>query len=556
MALGRQGRAALALRRGRSGRAGHRNEQGQQHRIILPVRPRDPAQPRSGQGILPVRRAGTDGIYVANLTTETFTPLTVKLLTTDPAGKTVATDTLSLPDFGPGSEKRFDRTLGVTAPQEGTYIISGQVITTKPVTSESLGIAILPTLLLAGSLEGTPAIAAPCRPLPVRYAVHNAGNVRPTNGSIKIEVRSSDTKQLVYAQQIPFSLEGRTHRIDKIDFPRGTYTVSLRATAVNQPRGLTADFLLAEQILTISGPVEIIRSTTLVPRILILAGGENTTAIEQAVTAKLLNESFEQEGAFVKTVATVEEFTSQALTGIFNTYVLFEINEILDSVETIRSGLARGHGVVVAGSGERSRAVAEALGFEFGPVLSGNVPGITFSGASGLGLSGTMPISGNVLPPRKRGAQAVAVFPDGRPAVLMDVVDKGRTIVIPFSLTQSALNAGTTSPFSLLLRSAILATVPVQDDGGIVASVQLQVSSPTGPVKTRIIETLPRGAKVLWTSMAGSFKNGALTFELTAGPEPQRIVYLFQPANPAAVQTAAEVLSECDGAFVSQGKVE
>ena len=495
-------------------------------------------------------------VNIVNFTDKTIASMTVKLQTTDPAGKTTAVDTLTLPNVAPGEARTIDRVLDMPIPQEGTYMISGQAISAQPITVHSLGITILPTLVLKGSLEGTPSSAAPCRSFPIKYAMHNAGNVQPTNGSIKLEVRSSDTKQLVYAQQLPFSLDARTHRIEKVDFPRGAYMVSLRASAVNQQRGLTADFLLAEQTLTVSGPVEIKRSATLVPRILILAGGQNRTAIEQAVTEKLLKESFEQEEAYVKTVTAVEDFSAQALTGLFNTYVLFEISEMLDTVDAVRSGLARGHGVVVAGSGERSRSVAEALGFEFGTPLSGNVPAITFSGATGLGLSGTMPISGKPLPPRKRGAQAVAVFPDGRPAVLLDASEKGKTIVIPFSLTQSALTAGTTSPFSLLLRSAILAVVPMQEDAVNVASAQLMVSSPTGPVKAKIIETLPRGAKVLWTSIPGSFRNGALTFELTAEPEPQRIVWLFLPANQAAATTDSEVFSECNGKLVNQGKVE
>jgi hypothetical protein len=456
----------------------------------------------------------------------------------------------------PGEARTNDRGLNRTVPQEGTSIISGQAINTKPVTTNSPGIVILPTLLLKGSLEGTPSSAAPCRPFPVQYTVRNAGSVQPTHGSLKIEVRSSGMKQLVYTQQLPFSLDAGTHQLEKVDFPPGGYTVSLRASAANQPSGLTADFLLAEQALTVSGPLEIKRSATLVPRILILSGGENATAIEEAVMDRLLKESFEREGSYVKTVTTAEDFSSEALTGIFNTYVLFEINGILDTVEALQRGLARGHGVVVTGSGDRSRAVAEALGFEFGPALNGKIPAITFSGASGIGLSGTMPVSGTTLPPRKRGALAVAVFPDGRPAVLLDVIDKGRTIVIPFSLTQSALNAGTTSPFSLLLRSAILATVPGQDDEGTVAALQLLVSSPTGPIKAQIIEKLPPGAKVLWTSIAGSFKNDALTFELTAEPEPQRIICLFQPANATVVNTAIGVYSECNGKFVIQGKVE
>ena len=495
-------------------------------------------------------------VAMINFTAETLAAPIVKLQTTDPRGKTKAADTFTLPSVAPGETRTIDRVLEMQAPQEGTYTITGQASSARPITVNSLGIAILPTLLLKGSLEGTSLSAAPCRSFPVKYSVRNAGNVQPTNGSIKLEVRSSDMKQLVYAQQLPFSLDARTHRIDKTDFPRGAYTVSLRASAVNQPRGLTADFLLAEQALTVTGPVEIQRSAALVPRILILAGGENSTAIEQASREKLLKESFEEEGAYVKTVFSVEDFSSQALTGLFNTYVLFEINGMLNTVEAIRSGLAAGHGVVLVGSGDRSRAVAEALGVEFGTPLSGTVHSITFSGATGLGLSGTMPISGKALPPRKRGAQAVAVFSDGSPAVLLDAAEKGKTIVIPFSLTQSALSAGTTSPFSLLLRSAIQTVVPAQEDAVNVASMQLIVSSPTGPVKAKIIETLPPGARVLWTSMPGSFRNGILTFELTAEPEPQMIICLFQPANPATVKTAYEVFSECDGKLVSQGKVE
>jgi len=495
-------------------------------------------------------------VNIVNFRADTLARLTVKLQATDPAGKTHAMDGITLPNVAPGEARTEERVLDVPAPLEGTYIISGQAMTTQPLAADSLGIMVLPTLLLKGSLEGTPSTAAPCRPFPVRYTVRDAGNVRPTNGALKIEVRSEAAKELVYAQQLPFSLETRTQRIEKLDFPRGAYTVSLRASAVNPARGLTADFQLAEQALTVSGPTEVSRSATQVPRILILAGGDDSTTIEQAVREKLLRESFEQEPAYVKTVTNAEEFSAQASTGIFNIYVLFEINGMLDTVESIRSGLARGNGVVVVGSGDRSRAVGEALGFEFGPALTGTVPGITFSGSAGLGLSGTMPIGGKTLPPRKRGARPVAFFPDGRPAVLLDELDKGKALVIPFSLTQSAQNAGTSSPFSLLLRSAVLAVAPGKENAGTVASVQLLVTSPTGPVKTKVVETLPQGAKLIWTNSAGPFRNGTLTFELTAGPEPQTILYLFRPMNPADVKTTTEVYSECDGKFQSQGKTE
>ena len=495
-------------------------------------------------------------IGVANFTTGTFPSLILDIQITDPAGKVLSTDAVALRDFAPGAQKLIDRAMDIPAPLEGTYLITAKATSQKVLATDSLGITLLPTLLLKGSLEGTPAGAAPCRPLTIAYRVRNAGNLPPTNGTVKIEIRSAGMGQIVYAQQLPFALDARTNRIDKVAFPRGAYTVTLRASAANQRLGVTADFLLAEQPLTVGGPVEVKRSDAALPRVLIWSGGENTSAIEQAIMEKILKEAFDSESVYLRTVSTPEDFANQALTGRYNVYLIFEISGMLDAADAIRTVLARGHGVVLAGSGERARLMAEALDFRFGDPLPPGTASITFPPDSALGITGTVPVSGRVLTPRKKGAAAVAALPDGRPAILLDRRDKGRIISMPFSLAQSALNTGTTTLYSLLLRSAVLAVVPEHEERGTIFPVQLTVSSPTGPVKARILETLPPGAKVVWTSVKSTIRQNTLTFEMTADTEPQKVLYLIERGDAAGAGTATEVISECDGRFVSQGQMQ
>lgn len=413
------------------------------------------------------------------------------------------------------------------------------------------------TLLLKGSLEGTPPVAAACRPFTFRFRVQTAGSAPPTNGSLKLEVRSADQKQPVYARQLPFALGAGTHMIERLDMTRGVYRVTLRASAVFRQRTRIADVLLAEQLLTVTGPVDVKRSSVSIPRVLIWSSVEDSTVIERAIIDKLLKEAFESESIHVKIVANAGDFTSFALTGQYNVYLLLEVDGAPDAAEALRYGLAKGYGIMLAGSGERMQALAEALDFRFGSPLRGSRGIITFPDDSGLGLSGTLPVSGRILLPRKQGARAVATFPDGQPAILVDVRDKGKVIVMPFSLVKSALNAGTTDLYSLVLRSSVLTVAPEPEAPGSIASMQLLVSATSGgQERTRITETLPPGAKVLWTSIPPSAKDGTLTFELTAEDEPKKVLYLFQPAEPGGTKTSSEVFMECGGKFVSQGKVE
>jgi hypothetical protein len=505
-------------------------------------------------------RAGEQVRYkvrAINFTAETLKTLSLDLQITDPSGKKVSAEKVGLADLAPGDERTLDRVLDVPVLQEGVYLVAAVAATDRPIESDSMGVTVLPTLLLKGSLEDTPPVAAVCRPFTFRYRARNAGNIAPTNGTLKVEIRSAGMKQLVYAQQLPFSLEPGANTIEKLDVPRGAYTVTFRASAVNQQRGLNADFLIAEQPLTVAGTVDVKRSSASIPRVLILSNREDSTVIERAITDKLLKEAFAEESVHLKTVTSAGDFTNYALTGLYNVYLLLEVESAPDTVEVLRNGLVQGRGVILAGSGEWTRALAEALDFRFDNPLPGRSGSITFPADSGLGITGTVPVSGRFLPPRKRGARVVATLPDGHPAILSDVQDKGKVLVMPFSLVQSALNAGTTDLFSLLLRSSVLTVAPEHEAPGSIAAMQLLVSAPSGSQeKTRIVETLPPGAKVFWTNIPSSSKDGTLTFELTAESEPKKVLYLFQPAEAGGTRTSTEVFMECDGKFVSQGKVE
>jgi len=111
--------------------------------------------------------------------------------------------------------------------------------------------------------------------------------------------------------------------------------------------------------------------------------------------------------------------------------------------------------------------------------------------------------------------------------------------------------------YSLLLRSSVLAAAPEHEAPEGITSMQLLVSSNSGETeKARVVETLPPGAKVVWTSLPHTVKSGALVFELTAEREAAKVLYLFQQAGSGAAKTSTEVFTQCEGKSVSQGKTE
>ena len=509
-----------------------------------------------GQSSYAADEEPTYDVALVNYSANVYKPLTVDIRVTDPLGRPAGAEAVTIPEFAPGASQRFSLPLTLAAPVDGTYIIAAQAVSGQPLASDSTGISILPTLLLKGSLEGTPAVAVPCRPFTIRYDARNAGNVQPVNGSLRLEISAKLNGQVVFTRDVPFTLRPGTATISKVGLPRGEYIVVLRGSASAGGDKLGGDFLLAEQPLAVALPVEAKRSPADFPRVLLWAGMEGATAIDRALAEKIFKEAFDPEELYLTVVSTAEDFARESLSGAYTSYVLLNADSIQDTVAVISKGLAARTGVIIVGANDQSLAIAEALGFSFGKPLT--AAGTTISVPAGAvpGIAGTIPLSGKVIPPEKKGARPVAVLPeDGRPAVLLDDSAGGAIMVMPFSLTQSALNTGVPGMYAVLLRAAVQAVTPANVAPGTVGAGQLQLSSPSDPVKTRVLVTLPAGAEFLWTSVPGAVRGNTATFDRTVSADTSMILYLYR-LRDADRKTSTEVLYECEGKFVSQGPVE
>jgi hypothetical protein len=174
-----------------------------------------------------------------------------------------------------------------------------------------------------------------------------------------------------------------------------------------------------------------------------------------------------------------------------------------------------------------------------------------------MGLSGNMPISGRMLLPRKNGARPAALFTgDRKPAALIDTTGSGRVMVMPFALSRSALDTGTTSLYSLLLRTAVRNVAPETDEQTAISVQELSISAHTGPVKARIVVTVPEGARIVWANTGGSIRNNTVVYELIADQEAQKLLFLYQFPEGGKKQPVVEPFYECGGNFVGQGKIE
>ncbi len=493
-------------------------------------------------------------VGVVNYLSTTLSSPVLELQTADPAGMVLSRETVTLRSLEPGGEETLERPFAPASVSEGTYLVSARLLADRPLAADSLGITLLPTLLLRGSLDGTAAAAAPCAPFTVAYRVADAGNVPPMNGTLKIELRTREQDQVVFAQQAPFSLGQAGLTIPRIDLPRGAYTLVFQGSAVNPQRGMSGEFSFDRRPLEIAGPVALTRSREPLPRVLLWSGGDEATAIERALAEKITREAFGNDEIYLKTAASAEQFLAAAATGHFNVFVLLEASGSSDAEDALRQALERGGTVIVAGSGEPSRRTAEALGFRFTDPRQNNGSTATFPPDSGLRLTGTLPVSGTVLAPLRNGGRSLGSFEDGAPAVLKTPSGRGAAVVIPFSLIHSALRTGVSTLYSLLLRSVVDAAAPGRDDSGIV-SMRLTYAAATGRVRARIAEQLPPGADMLWTSRTGKKESGTLTFDLTADQEPGSILYLYRAGQDAA-PASGEVFYDCRGSYVSQGKIE
>jgi hypothetical protein len=414
-----------------------------------------------------------------------------------------------------------------------------------------------PALLLTGSLDRTAAAAPLCMPFSIRYSVKNAGNIPVSAGSFRLEIKAASTGQSVFARQQPYAEDAGSIELDKMELPEGTYTVTLKASVMNLEYGLTREFLLDEQPLAVVAPLTATRGSGPFPRVLFWAG-KSGSAVEQAVAGQIVKQAFDNEGIYYRTANGAEDFTNQALSGFFNTYVLFETDERAGQFDWLQDRVARGSSLVIIGSGERSRAVAESFGFRF----SGEAPGsgsamLTFIEGSGMGVTGTLQISGRCLVPQKQGATPAALFSgDRKPAVLIDKTGKGRVTVLPFSFIQSVLRSGATPPYSLLLRAAVQSAAIGEDGQDELRGEELILAASAGPVKARVVVTLPQGATALWTSAGGTAGGNTVFFDVTADREPQKFQHLYRLPEGGKGRPAVELFYECAGKMVRQGKLE
>jgi hypothetical protein len=412
-----------------------------------------------------------------------------------------------------------------------------------------------PSLLLSGDLNGTPPTAAVCQPLVIKYDVKNTGTAPVSSGSFKIEIKNSVTGKAVFARWLPHTMGAKSFKIKEVPIPQGAYTISLIVSTIDKEQKTTHKFTLSEQPLTVSAPILVKKSSSAIPRVLLWLN-QNVTVVQQAFAEMIVKQAFEENGVYYTTVDTQEDFTEQAMTGEFNILVLFETDELLEQTDWLMDRLSRGLGLVIIGSEDRTRMIAETFGFKFreAPAAAGAM--LLLTEESGMGLSGTVPVSGRILQPQKKSAKVAALFAgDKKPAILIDKVGKGRVTVMPFSFIRSALDIGSTSLYGLLLRTAARVVTPENDETGE-SSVELLVSAPSGPIKARIVETLPPGSKIIWMSGEDNVKNNAILYDLTVDNEPQRLQYVYQ--IPAGGRTPAftEVFYECNEKLVSQGKIE
>ncbi len=421
--------------------------------------------------------------------------------------------------------------------------------------ASSFAASSLPILLLGGDLSRTPQSITACGPLVVQCDVTNTGTAAVSSGILTIQIGTAVGGELVFSQSYRLAMGAQSLMINKALSP-GFYTLTLKAWANNKEHSITRRFTLAEQALTISPPVLVKKGGSAVPRVLIWLG-RSGTAVQQAFAEMIVKQAFEESDVYYAIVDSAEDFTNKFMGGDFNTAVLFESDELPGRFDWLQDRVARGQGLVIIGSNDRTRMIAETFGFTFSetPVATGAM--LLLQEDVVMGLSGTIPVSGRLLLPQKKTAKPVALFAaNKKAAVLIDRSGGGQVIVMPFSLTRSAVDAGTTSLYSLLLRSAVRNVAPEKEEQTDVSSIELLVSDPSGPIKARLEETLPPGTRVIWTNTEGTMKNNTIVYDLTVDNVPQKFLFLYRPSAGSKIPALTEVFYECGGKLVSQGKIE
>lgn len=494
-------------------------------------------------------------VSLYNLTKKSLRDLTLESRIEDKRGKIVSSEKMTIKEIPGKGESTVQARFGAAYPPAGSYTFSARLSREKELTADATDIRILPGLMVAGAFEGMSASAVPCKPFAFTYRIKSTGTISPSSGTVRLEIFPPGREKPLYEKQFPLSLGDQKVSVDTREFPAGVYRARLSVSVGNARYRMSRELILAEQSFSVTTPVEVARVNAAFPRVLVWFG-RDARIVEQALSETIIRQAFAGEDVYYKMVDTEQDFAAHAMTGMFNTFVLFEPGEMPEKMDWLKDRIEHGQGMVVIGSSEIVRSIGEYFGFAYEEAPAKNQPGMIGFTGKGMDLSGNMPVSGRILYPRKKGSAAAAMYaPAGKPAALVDAREKGKMMIMPLSLSRSAFAAGDTGLYSIVLRKSAFFVTPETDEPGGMTAGQLSVSSTSGPVKTQIRELLPAGSKTLWTNAGGKADDNKITYEVNADRDAKKLLYLYHP-GPGKQAASAEVSYECDGVFVNQGKIE
>ncbi len=467
----------------------------------------------------------------------------------DPRGVVEKAEQVPMPDLEPEKEAKIEHIVSLEAARPGRYRFNAVLSRGSVIATGTADVTIQPTLLLTGDLDGTQNSASPCSSFSIQYNVKSAGNVEPTTVGLDAEIRPHGSDRPAARFGLTYGRGRRSLTIERLMLPSGRYTLSLKAVAANKEHNISREFVLAEHPLIVSAPVEIVESSGATPRVLVWSG-RHEAPVRSALSETILRHAYDGRGIYYRVVDNVEDFENQAMTGIFNVYILLEQDAMLTGSQWLKENVERGNGLVIIGDGDRSIATMAEFGFRPGSVMTDETRVISFAKEVGATLSGTAPVSGPIVRMEKKGARAVAVVGEkGTPAIVTDSLGKGRVTVMPFSIIRSALDTGALPLYGLMLGSLTDFVAPEHDDPHGPVTGGFVISSPSGPVKTKVVDTLPKPSRIIWSDGQGTIKDDTITYEITADPTHRRVTYIYETEDRSR-KVSRRVLYECNGKFV------
>ncbi len=491
---------------------------------------------------------------LVNLTSRSLEGLNAQFQLFGPRGALMASEQSAVPLLGPYADQRITRSFLLPSAPFGVYRATAALTKDRVIAEADARLTLLPTPLLQGTLVGTPAAAGSCRPFTITYDARSAGNVPVAEGTVSARIAPTAADHSTITKEAPFSQGAGSFRINRLDLSPGDYRVQLTGSATNRNHAVTRETVMAQQPLSVTAPVSVRQNSSPVPRVLVLRSALEGEA-KGVVARKLLEEAFDREGIFHTIVDRPADFAGRAGSGLYNIFVLFEPDEMPEGIEALKQRVQDGDGLVIIGDGRVSMTIAEIFGFSFAPALPDDTRLLDVGGELRAALTGTLPVCGPLLPPSRKDGRSLALISGSRqPAMLVGTQGKGKVLVMPFSVTRSAVETGSIPLYGLLLCTALPSVQPEHESPGGVIARELTVIAAEGSVRARIIDRLPAGSQVLHSSSA-VVKDGAIVHEVTADKKPRRLLYLYRPPAGGSGQVSRDVQYECGGNFISAGPV-